>query len=158
MPYNGYSEKERNAKGRARAQLLRNGVIPAHPSDCMLCGDPDVPVEGHSEDYSEPYLWEPPALYWLCHHCHRGKLHRRFLKPSLWHAYLEHIRRGGYARDLKDPEIGKEFESFHTAQKRGNPGTLRQLRDRPGLRAEEWWDTLTMDAASLTDSRARPRA
>src|SRR5258705_7600014 len=102
MPYNGYTEKERRAKGRARKLLLRTGTIPDHPSDCMLCGDPVAPVEGHSEDYSQPYRWQPPELYWLCIHCHRDKLHKRFSNPNLWIAYLAHVRRGGYARELKD--------------------------------------------------------
>lgn len=157
MPYNGYTEKERRAKGEARAELLLSGVIPVHPSDCMLCGDPEVPVEGHSEDYSKPYLWQTPALYWLCRHCHRDKLHKRFSNPGLWKAYLAHIRRGGYARELRDPAIAREFAQFRAALKRGEAVSLRPIRSRPGLAVTEWWDRLTMDCTSLTDPAARPR-
>jgi len=157
MPYNGYSEKERNGKGRERARLLREGIIPARPADCMLCGDPNVPVEGHSEDYSVPYRWEPPALYWLCVHCHRHKLHRRFLSPESWEAHLAHVRRGGYARELKDRAIADEIAAFKRARKAGNTMTLRTLRARKGLGDIEWWDKLTMEKASLEDPLARPR-
>jgi hypothetical protein len=158
MPYNGYTEQERVAKGKARARLLVGGTIPAHPSDCMLCGDPDVPVEGHSEDYSKPYRWEPPALYWLCRHCHRDKVHKRFFNPKLWRAFLAHVRRGGYARDLKDPSVAREFAQFRRALDAGRPFTLRPLRARDGLADTEWWDGLTLDPASLADPAFRPRA
>lgn len=158
MPYNGYTEKERRPKGDARARLLRNGTIRERPSDCMLCGDPEATVEGHSEDYSQPYLWEPPALYWLCRHCHRDKLHKRFFNPKLWKAYLAHVRRGGYARELSDATIAREFTQFRVALKEGKPATLRPLRDRPDLAACEWWDHLTIDRASLNDPAARLRS
>ena len=157
MPYNGYTEEERRAKGRERARLIQAGVLSTHPADCMLCGDPEVPVEGHSEDYSTPYRWEPPALYWLCVHCHRHKLHRRFLNPKSWRVYLAHIRRGGYARDLRDPVVANELAAFRRAMNQGKPAGLRVLRERKGLRDVEWWDTLTMDRASLDDPSARPR-
>lgn len=157
MPYNGYSETERRAKGEERARLLRAGALPEHPSACMLCGDPDVPVEAHSEDYSVPYLWDPPAVYWLCVHCHRHKLHRRFLSPDTWRAFLAHVRRGGYASDLHDPAIAKEIAAYREALKNERLFELRALRPRPDMRDVEWWDALTMNKASLNDRRARPR-
>ncbi len=106
--YNGYGWAERNAKLRELKRLVALGEVPAACGPCQLCGDPDVPVEYHDEDYSKPYLWGPPALFALCRHCHRTKLHKRFAQPSAWMAFLDHVRRGGYARDLKVPSIRRE--------------------------------------------------
>ncbi|HXF25558.1 MAG TPA: hypothetical protein VN602_13610 [Gemmatimonadaceae bacterium] len=62
-PYNGYTGKEREAKLRAQHARVKRG-FPAHPpGPCSICQDPTAPVEAHSEDYSLPYLWEPPAEY-----------------------------------------------------------------------------------------------
>ena len=95
--YNGYSPQEREIKFRVLKRLIDRGELPSASGPCMLCGDPDVPVEYHSEDYGEPFLWEPPAMRSLCRHCHRDKLHKRFSRHSAWEAYLMHVRRGGYA-------------------------------------------------------------
>lgn len=122
----------------------------------MLCSDPDTAVEPHSEDYSIPYRYEPPAMYWLCRHCHRDKLHKRFARPELWDAFLAHVRRGGYARDLiVDAEVRSEFARFRAARAQGESVELRQLRSRSVTDA--WWDRLSKDPNSLKDPRARPR-
>src|SRR3982751_6604015 len=95
--YNGYDWNERYAKLRALNRRIRAGDSRAPTGPCQLCNDPEVAVEYHDEDYSQPYLWEPPALYALCRHCHRHKLHKRFSRPYAWRAFLVHVRRGGYA-------------------------------------------------------------
>src|SRR5689334_17545615 len=106
--YNGYSWKERYAKFQELKERIAQGKTPPPTGPCDLCGDPDVPVEYHDEDYSKEYLWEPRALYVLCQHCHRHKLHRRFNRPFAWEAFLAHVRRGGYASELQDPKVKKE--------------------------------------------------
>ncbi len=155
--YNGYSPEERRDKFVALKAGIAAGEIPAPAGPCMLCGDPDVPVEYHSEDYSVPYLYTPPAMYSLCKSCHRFRLHARFRNPRAWENYLAHVRRGGYARDLRDPEIQAEYRAYAVARKRGEPGTLRTFRPYTGHIGEEWFAHLRMDTESLTDPAARPR-
>lgn len=123
----------------------------------MLCGDPDVPVEYHDEDYGEPFIWEPPALLCLCRHCHRDKLHKRFWRHSVWHAFIAHVRRGGFARDLKDKGIYKELKAYQAAIERGETPTLRPLRPYAREVGNEWFANLRMDPESLSDPEARPR-
>lgn len=66
--YNGYSDAERARKGAAGKKGRADGTLETYRGPCMLCGDPSAKVEPHSEDYSEPYRWTPPAVYWLCLH------------------------------------------------------------------------------------------
>lgn len=155
--YNGYSSKERDAKFRVLKRLVAKGELPSASGPCMLCGDPDVAVEYHDEDYSEPYIWEPPALLSLCRHCHRDKLHKRFWRHSAWKAFIMHVRRGGYARDLKEKSIKKELEACRIAIENGEPFTLPDLRPYNQEVGAEWFANLRMDPESLSDPSARPR-
>ena len=155
--YNGYSAREREAKFKALKRRIAAGDLPSASGPCALCSDPDVPVEYHDEDYSEPYAWDAPALLALCRHCHRDKLHKRFWRPAAWHAYVAHIRRGGYARDLKDPQVKKEFQQCKMAIEQGGEFRMRELRPYRHTPGGEWFATLRMDVESLTDPRARPR-
>ena len=155
--YNGYPWSERNAKLKEFVRKLKNGEIGPATGPCELCGDPDVPVEYHDEDYSKPYLWGPPALFALCRNCHRDKLHKRFARPMAWKAFVEHIRRGGYARDLKEPVIKKEVAAYKAAIERGDTSSLRLLRPYRGVVGKEWFANLRMNSESLSDPVARPR-
>ena len=155
-PYNGYTGKEREAKLRAHHARVKRG-FPVHPPGlCSICQDPSAPVEGHSEDYSLPYLWEPPAEYALCRLCHRDRLHKRFLKPDIWAAHKAHVRRGGYSSDVRRPEIVSELAAFRKAWRNGETVALRQLRPRV-VPPDAWWERLTTDPSSLTSVAARPR-
>ena len=155
-PYNGYDGKAREAK--LKAQHIREAQgYPSHPpGPCAICGDPNASLEPHSEDYSEPYLWVPPAEYALCNLCHVHRLHRRFLNPELWEAHKAHVRRGGYSSDLKRPEIAAEFASFRAARKRNEPYNMQMLRPRSSS-GDEWWERLSTDPLQLTNIAARPR-
>lgn len=155
--YNGYSAKERDIKFKVLKRMIAKGELPPASGPCMLCGDPDVAVEYHDEDYGEPFIWKPPALLCLCRHCHRDKLHKRFRRHSAWYAYIAHIRRGGYARDLKDKKIQKELEACRAAIERGESFTLSTLRPYTREVGKEWFANLRMDAESLSDPSARPR-
>ena len=155
--YNGYSPKERDKKFKVLKQLIAKGDLPPATGPCALCCDPEVLVEYHDEDYGKPFIWEAPALLCLCRNCHRDKLHKRFWRHTAWQAYIAHIRRGGYARDLKDPMIKKEVKAYQVAIERGEPFMLRQLRPYPHTVGEEWFSNLLMDPGSLTDPLARPR-
>ena len=155
--YNGYDWDEREAKFRVLKKMVAKGDLAPATGPCDLCGDPEVPVEYHDEDYSLPYIWEPPALYKLCRNCHRNKLHKRFSNPAMWQAYLAHIRRGGYARDLKDRVIKKEYDVARAAAAEGQPFSLIPLRPYMRVAGQEWFASITLDPASLVSPSGRPR-
>jgi len=155
--YNGYSGKERDVKFKALKRRIATGRLPPASGPCALCGDAESPVEYHDEDYGEPFIWEPPALLALCRHCHRDKLHKRFWRHSVWQAYVAHVRRGGYARDLKDPKIKKELQLCKAAFGRREVYLLPQLRPYTRTVGQEWFANLRIDPESLSDRRARPR-
>lgn len=158
MPwYNGFTDAERIAKNDAGARARIAGTMPASCGPCMLCGDPEADLEPHSEDYSAPYSWEPPAVFWICRHCHRDKLHKRFARPDLWRAFVAHVRRGGYARDLMDSAVRAEFEAYRLATSDGRPVALRVLRTDRTWATAEWFELLTVDPASMMALWARPR-
>jgi hypothetical protein len=155
--YNGFTPQERAKFAKATRLLIASAKLKSASPPCGLCGDPDAVVEYHAEDYAKPYRWTPPATYALCLHCHRFRLHRRFRWPELWAAFLAHVRRGGYASDLKYPFIRLEFEFYRWAVKRGKPTALRQLRPYTHVIGGEWFAQLRMDIRSLRDRSARPR-
>ena len=155
--YNGFCWRERNRKlDHYKRKLKRREV--AEPSGCCaICGDPDAELEYHDEDCSEPYIWTEPAAYGLCRHCHVHKLHKRFVSPSRWFAFLAHVRRGGYTRDLRDDSnVKKEVQDYQRAIECGAPFPLRPLRPYTRTVGEEWFARLTMDPKSLT-MRQLPR-
>jgi hypothetical protein len=124
---------------------------------CMLCGDPDTLVEPHAEDYSKPYKYVLPNTYWLCRYCHRTMLHKRFLNPARWAAYLAHVRRGGYGREFHDDRaINKEIAAFIKARGNNEVLQLRRLRAGRVFNSSEWWDRLTMDPACVQPGYPKP--
>lgn len=155
--YNGYSPEERAKKFELIKVMIKEGKLPEANGPCMICNDTESPVEYHDEDYGEPYIWGPPAMYTLCKTCHRFKLHGRFRYPSTWKAYVAHVRRGGYARDLKDPKINAQVKGAAIAIRNDKPFELSGLRPYPKEAGKEWFANLRMDEASKTDPAARPR-
>lgn len=149
--YNGYPQKQRDAKYKVLVQALRDGSLTPYSGPCMLCGDPEVPVEPHSEDYSSPFLWDPPGMFWLCTHCHKNKLHGRFRNPSLWKAFLAHVRRGGYAREWLEPTLQREIRVFRAALQRIETAHLATIRHRDIQDA--WWEKLSTERQTLTSDR-----
>lgn len=156
--YNGYNWEERYAKLKVLKQRLVDGEMAPATGPCQLCGDPDVPVEYHDEDYSKEYFWGPPALFVLCRNCHRDKLHKRFARPFSWAAFLAHVRRGGYARDLQDKRIKGEIDALARALATGaNHGPLQRLRSYSAVEGEEWFATLSVDPVTISPEAPRPR-
>lgn len=155
--YNGYSWPERIELLVEWKRLVAAGELAPPSGPCDICGDPDSSVEPHSEDYSKPYRWTPPAAYALCPYCHRTQLHGRFRRPELWTVFLAHVRRGGYASDLQDATIRFEYECYRSGVKRDHHAPLRQLRPYLAIPGEEWFARLRMDIGSLRDPAARPR-
>jgi hypothetical protein len=155
--YNGYYPLERSDHLVAQKLQIAAGKLAPASGPCALCGDPNAPVEYHSEDYAQPYDWTPPAAYALCLYCHRHQLHRRFQSPETWAAYLAHIRRGGRASDLRNPTVRLEFEFYRWSINRGQSFLLYPLRPYPKVAGTEWFAGLRMDIQSLRDPAARPR-
>jgi len=157
--YNGFSGAERNAKLKSMQRRIASGEMSPASGCCALCGDPEGPLEYHDEDYGRPYLWTEPAIFILCRHCHREKLHKRFNRPTVWQTFLAHVRRGGYARDLKNAETKREFDRYRAAlDQQETPDALVSLRPYARAQGEEWFAKLRMDPESLTDPAARPRS
>ncbi|MBC3808494.1 hypothetical protein H8K52_14210 [Undibacterium seohonense] len=155
--YNGYSWKEREARLKEAHRLQKLGLLQHASGPCQLCGDPNAEVKYHDEDYSLPYLWGGIAAYALCLHCHIHKLHRRFSNRQLWLDFLAHVRRGGYASDLKNKKISKEFSQYRKAVASGEVFTLVSLRPYAQEIGQEWFSKLSTDPSSLRDPSARPR-
>ena len=153
-PYNGYTGAERTRKLAASYKVYPNRSHPCYRGPCAICGNATVPVEPHTEDYSKPYLWEPPAEYPVCRTCH-GRLHKRFNNPFAWSAYKLHLKRGGFGADLKIGKIAREVTAAAVALSRGDPPQLPALRAFAGT--DPWWDALTVNPDSLTGQWARPR-
>jgi hypothetical protein len=152
--YNGYSPRERDQKLRAMYRQFPNRSHPYYQGPCDLYGDPDSPVEPHTEDYSMPYLWERPAEYAVCKTCHR-RIHSRFRSPRSWEAYKRHVRRGGYGADLKYSGRANEVTRLARALEHGESVDLETLRQAPT--SGSWWEALNCDPKTLTGPASRPR-
>jgi hypothetical protein len=156
--YNGFSSHERTANGIALRKALKAGTVPLPIGPCALCCDPNVDLEYHSEDYSKPYNWSPPAAYPLCRTCHRNKLHKRFANPVIWEAFKAHVRRGGYASDLKNAQVTRELEQYVAANREGIALNLRIIRPYPHVIGSEWWDRLSVNNKPNLSSSGRAEA
>jgi len=144
-PYNGYSGAERLAKFAIYKQLLVSGRLARPKPPCQLCSDRDCAVVTHSEDYSRPYRWRPPAAFVICRRCHLA-LHMRFALPLRWAAFKWHVRQGGYARNFS---LGR----VPTKLARKELRALTQAR----IDGQRWWEKLTLNKRALTAPWARPR-
>lgn len=140
--YNGYSARERDVEVKELKRRVTRG------GPCALCGDPDVPVEYHDEDYGEPFICEPPTLLALCRNCHRNKLHKRISDNAAWKAFIAHVRRGGYARDLKDKAVKKEVDACKRLIEQGKSFSLTPMRPYTREIGKEWFANLRLDPKS----------
>jgi len=167
-PYNGYTWKQREAilheeKRLRQKENLEPLAYLLSKGNCEVCGDPGDPKEPHtqwhSEDYSPPYLFCPPASFIVCATCH-SRLHKRFPdtsgKPSDWLLFLAHLRSGGFGREFTSLYPLEKRRAWQTQIEAGDSVTLPSQRQRQ-LTGEEWWQTLTLDPESLIAVWARPR-
>ena len=162
-PYNGYSGNERQAKfDEMNRRMARNELAPPN-GPCRVCVDPGgsatgVVFEYHDEDYGLEYSWSEPAAFVLCRDCHVYRLHTRFRYPLSWAAFLAHVRRGGYAREVRQPYITRELAAFRQSLNRGlTPTPLRALRPYAAELGTEWFARLSVDPSSLADPKSRRR-
>ena len=154
-PYNGYSWQQRAKIIPAHKRATgRRDPFPNEP--CAMCGDPNRAAnEWHSEDYSEPFSFNPPQSYPLCKPCH-GRLHKRFNAAlGEWALFCLHLDAGGYGREFTQRfSIG----SRRALAQQIAEGTAVKLESlRCVQTADTWWRDLTLDAESLNAPWARPR-
>lgn len=160
-PYNGYSWEQREDILRAEKRLARNDPLLAYQQSkgpCEICGDPGPHAQWHSEDYSRPYLFSPPAAFILCNVCHQ-RLHKRFPdkngKSSDWKVFLAHVRSGGYGREFT--AYPRQVRLAWQAQIDAGETITLHCERRRELTGQEWWQTLSLDTESLEAPWAHQR-
>jgi hypothetical protein len=78
--------------------------------------------------------------------------------PSSLVAFLTHLRRGGDARDVHQPDVERESAAFRQPLKRGvAPAPLQALRPYAAEPGTEWFARLSVDTARLCDPKSRAR-
>lgn len=165
ISYNGYSWKQREEILHAKNRLGSSAPQLAYmysKGPCEVCADPGEPehphTQRHSEDYSRPYLFSPPATFIVCNVCH-SRLHKRFPdendEPSDWQVFLVHLRSGGYGREFSAYPL-KMRHAWQAKIETGESITLQSKHPR-ALTGHEWWQTLSLDPESMEAPWARPR-
>ena len=149
--YNGFTWNERMAKFKEMNRRLKNGDLPHPHGPCRLCGDPGgestgVSFEYHDEDYGQEYSWREPAAYMDCRSCHIYRIHQRSAHPESWAVFLKHVRRGGFAREMRDPAVKIELARNRAAILLGNATHLRELRPYRLDIGREWFAHLEIVA------------
>ena len=154
--YNGYDWAQRAKILRAikRGEAGPGFGTAARP--CGMCGDSDRPPNNwHSEDYSEPFLFAPPATFPLCNACH-GRLHKRFANPNAeWELFCRHIEAGGYGREFTRMDSPASRRKMCAAIEEGQPVACQPIRERLAYTLD--CRDLTLDPESLYAPWARPR-
>ncbi|TRD10418.1 hypothetical protein FGU71_00040 [Erythrobacter insulae] len=154
--YNGYSWKQRDLilKAYHRGEAGPDFTLEGKP--CGLCRDPDrAPGEWHSEDYSQPFRFEPPQTSPICKSCHL-RLHKRFNQPpEEWELFCRHVDAGGYGRDfVATYPLARRRALMHKIAN-GEAVEVPLIRERE--LGDRWWRNLTLDPESLEAPWARPR-
>ena len=153
-PYNGFSWSERMAKYKEMQRRIASGVLASPTAPCQLCSqpaslDPAISFEYHDEDYSQEYSWTAPAVYILCRGCHIYRIHQRFTHPVSWAGFLAHVRRGGFASEMKEPAVSKELSAYNNALRVGaSLPVLKSLRPYKQIAGMEWFANLSSDPAA----------
>jgi hypothetical protein len=151
------------AKFKEMERRIANGELAAPSGPCRLCNDPgdaqsSVRFEYHDEDYSREYSWAEPAAYVLCRGCHIYRVHQRSAHPKSWQCFLAHVRRGGYAREMRESEVKVELAAFRAAVDRGHPvPQLAVRRAYPCVPGGEWFAGLSVEPRSEGNPALRPR-
>lgn len=163
--YNGYTWEQREEILRTLKRLGPSAPRLAYMNSkgpCEVCADPGEPdhplTQFHSEDYSRPYIFSPPATFILCNVCH-SRIHKRFPdesgRPSDWEVFQAHLRSGGYGREFTAYPL-KRRRAWQAQIEAGETVTLESEHPRE-LTGLEWWQTLSLHPESLHAPWARPR-
>lgn len=146
-PYNGFTWQERETKFKEMNRRLATDALTRPHGPCRLCGDKGgqgtgVIFEYHDEDYGDKYSWLEPAAYMVCRDCHIYRIHQRTSRPQSWKLFLAHVRRGGYAREMRDASVQAELRRNREAILSGVTEGLLELRPYSGVVGEEWFAKL----------------
>jgi hypothetical protein len=168
-PYNGFTAAERVKKLVDMHRQIASGLLMPPRGPCRLCNDPgcsasttldadqgncrqssdDATVanqfEYHDEDYNLEYRWVEPFAFVVCRLCHL-RIHTRFKHPMAWRCFLAHVRRGGYARELRETQVKWEFVAWRRAL--GSDAELpllRQVRPYVEISGSEWFSKLSRE-------------
>jgi hypothetical protein len=60
----------------------------------------------------------------------------------MWKVFKAHVRRGGYASELKDPNVARELEKYTLALRQGTAMELQFRRPYLSVIGSEWWANL----------------
>ncbi len=124
-PYNGFPAEQRTRAGAWYNRQKQSGAIVV-ADKCCTCSSP-IKVNGHSEDYSEPFGPHIGAfdLCWICH----MMIHCRVRNPERWAQYIDALERGWYYH-----ERGLSWHRF-TAMFLGDdlPRTLGRQTETPRI-------------------------
>ena len=155
--YNAYTGLERDKKYQEYKRLRKLGQAVPNQGPCQLCGDPTVEVEAHTEDYSRPYRWLPPAEYMICRFCH-GWLHKRFGKGrDDWIDFKSHVRRGGYGAEFASSVVRPERDKAVSCRASGVEYIWKVSLGRTPRDGRDWWEQLTTCEESKVAPSSRPR-
>ena len=130
--YNGWTPEQRSKGGRWYRRNRKNGTIPA-PTACHCCGQ-TVGVNGHSEDYSEPF-GDHIGEWHLCYRCHMAT-HCRFKNWQGFLAYKELIKTRtfeptrDFRRFIRDLETGHKHARWIAREEPVETTFLDGLLDR----------------------------
>lgn len=154
-PYNGYSSVQRNAIIGAYKRMHGQAFLRTGP--CAVCGDTErAPDSWHSEDYSRPHIFDPPATYLVCRACH-GRIHKRFNEPPQnWALFLYFLDSGGFGREYAKLYSTAQRDAWATDLREQRAVALPVIRPR-ATDDREWWRALTLDRESRVAAWARPR-
>ena len=108
-PYNGFTTEQRKKGGDWYRRRRRSGLIPA-PKQCCCCGQTNG-VNGHSEDYSEPF-GPHIGFYELCYRCHMA-VHCRLRNFKAFERYREAIKTRTFRATRDFRVFIVQFQSFH---------------------------------------------
>lgn len=147
--YNGFSWACRMAKFKEMNRRLDARELSPPQGPCRLCGDPggrhtDVQFEYHDEDYGLEYSWDEPSAYVVCRDCHIYRIHQRNAHPNSWELFLAHVRRGGYAREMREASVKSELSRSRKAILSGEVADLKELRPYVNVIGQEWFAHLSM--------------
>lgn len=111
-PYNGFSPKQRSRAGRWYSRERRNRD---EDRPCDVCAQLDG-VNGHSEDYSEPF-GEHIGAWVLCYMCHMV-VHSRFRSPESFRWYRDLIAAGRRFTAIIPPNYSRFAARFYACDDR----------------------------------------